>query len=425
MKLRRMSLIVLVALGLSFGCSCNKPKVPPQQDTPSAVNTTVSAQNNDFAFQLYARYDKDGQNLFYSPYSISSALSMCYAGAKGNTATEMAKALCFKLPAEEQHKAFAELQKDLNDIGKRDLADLNVANALFGAKKNEKLLLPEYIDLLRKYYYSDLYSLDFNDSKGTAKYINGWVEKRTNDRIKDLVTAEQIEDSNDGLVLVNAIYFKGKWMQKFDPAKTIKDSFYTSSTKKSPETAKTVQMMSIKGKFPYAELPGCKVLEMPYEDKDLAMLFVLPDEINYMTTSLTPKAFEEWEKSLQTKEVQAYIPRFKFEVKLEGLPDKLKQMGMIDAFDENRADFTGIRRAGAGGDLYIMDIIHKAFVEVKEEGTEAAAATAVIMATKSVAVWDEPVPIFRADRPFLYMIVHKPTNTVLFLGKFNNPDEIK
>lgn len=418
--MKRLTLLLLICLSLCVGCSCNPKKAaePVGQMDPVLLYSST----NDFAFDLYAQADAEGKNLFYSPYSISGALSMCYGGAKGNTAAEMAKALSFNLPVDEQHKDFRYMQQQLNAIGKRDNAELNVANALFGAKRTEKLLVPDFLKLLREYYDSDVYSLNFDDAKGTAKYINDWVLDKTNDRIKDLVSEQHIQASNDGLVLVNAIFFKGKWLKQFDPKKTNKDDFYTSPGENDP---KTVDMMSMQGDFRYAELPGYQVLELPYEEKDLAMLFVLPEEIGDLKDSLNSKILQTWQNALQEQEVKVYIPRFKFELTLDGLPDKLKAMGMIDAFSDMRADFSGIRKAESGAGLYILDIIHKAFVEVKEEGTEAAAATAVIMATKAAPGPGPVVPTFRADRPFLYMIMHKPTNTVLFLGKYASPPESK
>lgn len=422
--MKRMTLLLIV-LAFCISCSCNKaPGAQPgteSQANDSGSTLSVSERNNDFTFRLYSRMDADGKNIFYSPYSITSALSMAYAGARGNTAQEMADAIGFALPADEQHLGFKGLQEQLNALGQRGKAELNVANALFGAKKHEKLLLPDYIKILRDYYASDLYSLDFGDAKGTAKYINTWVEKKTNDRIKDLVTEDHIRNSNDGLVLVNAIFFKGKWLKQFNPDLTKRDNFYTSSKKRSADVAKPVDMMSIKGNFNYAEVSGNKILEMPYEDKDISMVFVLPEEINDMRKSMNAKMLSQWQNKLGEREVQVFIPRFKFELTLEGLTDRLKEMGMQDAFNANLADFSGIRREDSGAGLYILDVIHKAFVEVKEEGTEAAAATAVVMATKSAAIPEEPPVVFRADRPFIYLIMHKPTNTILFIGKYNSP----
>jgi serpin B len=417
--------LLLIVLAFCISCSCNKtPQAqsgtdPQPMDAGSALS--VSERNNDFTFRLFKHMDGEGKNLFYSPYSITSALSMAYAGARGNTAAEMANALVFAQPADEQHLGFKSLQQQFNALGQRGKAELNVANALFGAKKHEKLLIPEYLTMLRDNYASDLYSLDFGDAKGTAKYINSWVEKKTKDRIKDLVTEDHIRNSNDGLVLVNAIYFKGLWLKQFNPDLTKRDTFYTSSKKRDAEHSKPVNMMSLRSEFSYAQVPGYQILEMPYEEKELAMMFILPDEINDVKNSLNARILTEWQQKMNMREVQAFIPRFKFELTLEGLTDRLKDMGMKDAFSANIADFSGIRREDTGAGLYILDVIHKAFVEVKEEGTEAAAATAVVMATKAAVVPDQPPVVFRADRPFIYMILHKPTNTILFIGKYNTP----
>lgn len=413
--------ILLAVLGLCFSCACNRQAPSPQPEdsvVPAAVPENFSEFNNDFAFRLYQKADAEGKNLFFSPYSISTALSMAYGGAKGNTASQMAKALSFGLPEAEHHKAFGSLGASLNELGKRGKAQLNVANGLFQAKVFEKLLLPDYRQLLRDHYDSDIYSLDFQDFKGTADYINKWVLDRTNQRIKDLVSEDHIRDSNDGMVLVNAIFFKGMWKLQFDPKATRRDDFWLRPPREEGNS-KPVDMMFRKDLFGYAELPGCQVLELPYEEEDLAMMVVLPDENAKSKPVLNLASYKKWREALKPREVMVYLPRFTLEITLENLPAKLKSMGMIDAFDEVAADFTGIREPGAA-DLFIMDVIHKAFVEVKEEGTEAAAATAVVMGTKAVAMPDE-TPVFRADHPFIYMIIHKPSGSVLFMGKMADP----
>ncbi len=418
----RTLLLMLLVLSLGFGCACNKKKA---EATPVSydVKASLGEQNNAFAFNLYTLADEPGKNLFYSPHSITSALSMVYGGAQGNTATQMAKAMSFGLPAKEQHKAYLTLQQSLNAIGARGKAELNVANALFGAKSNEKLIVPEYLTLLRESYLSDLYSLDFTDFSGTAKFINTWVEEKTKERIKDLVTEDHIRDSNEGMVLVNAIYFKGSWRNEFEPKLTMKDKFFVSSTERSEKTSRTVEMMTARAEYRYAQLDGLQLLELPYAEEDLAMLFVLPDEINSMGKYLNPKNFSSWNEALAPQEVKVFIPKFKFEITLEGLSDMLKKMGMTDAFNPSLANFNGIIPDATGRGLYILDVIHKAFVEVNEEGTEAAAATGVVMATKA-APGPDATPVFRADKPFVYLLVHKPSNTVLFMGKMNEPPKL-
>ena len=418
----RTLLPMLLVLSLGFGCACNKKKtdITPVSDE---VNISLGEQNNAFAFNLYALADEPGKNLFYSPHSITSALSMVYGGAQGNTAKQMAKAMSFNLPAEEQHKAYLSLQQSLNALGEKGKAELNVANALFGSTTNEKFIRKDYLKLLRECYLSDLYSLDFSDFSGTAKFINTWVEGKTNDRIKNLVTEDHIRDSNEGMVLVNAIYFKGSWLNEFEPKLTVKDKFFVSSTERTEENSRNVEMMTARGDYRYAQLDGLQLLELPYAEEDLAMLFVLPDEINDMGKLLNPKNYQAWNKSLEKQEVKIFIPKFKFALTLEGLSDMLKKLGMTDAFNSNLANFNGIIPDDTGRGLFILDVIHKAFVEVNEEGTEAAAATGVVMATKA-ALGPDSTPIFRADKPFVYLLVHKPSNTVLFMGKMNEPPKM-
>lgn len=425
MKKIRLTLALLIILVLTCGCACNKKKDAPANPAPTTDETkALNAQNNTFAFDLYGKADKPGKNLFFSPYSISSALSMVWGGAKGNTAAEMAKALNFTQGQAAQHAAYKELLAALNGIGDKGKAELSVANALFGAKKYEDLLLPDYLKLLRENYSSDLYSLDFSNPQGSADFINNWVEKKTKERIKNLVNEDHIKQSNDGLVVVNAIYFKGNWQTQFDPKATKKDDFYTSAQERIPANARPVEMMHLQSDFPYAQLPGMQVLELPYAEKDLAMLVVLPDKIDPLKTTLNADTFSEWQDALSTREVKVFLPKFTLDLTLEGLSGMLKALGIKDAFDANLADFTGIREPGKA-DLYIMDVLHKAFVEVKEEGTEAAAATAVVMATKAAPGPGPEIPVFRADHPFLYFIVHKPSNTILFMGKLAEPPKLK
>lgn len=420
MTTMRKYLFLLAVLVLCIGCSCNKSENPGIDG--QALQTSASGtQNNDFAFQLYQEADRSGDNLFFSPYSISSALSMVHAGAKGKTAEGIARAMKFNAPDETRHASFGTMQAELNALGEEGRAEMNVANALFGSDANSGLLREDFLDLLRENYSSELFSLDFSDPAGTADFINDWVQEQTRDRIKKLISPSHISDSNNGLVLANAIYFKGNWFKMFDPERTRRDYFYISSQDRTPDAARPVEMMSTQDTFAYAEFADCQVLELPYAEEDLAMLIILPREIDQLRSALSQDALLKWQENLNHQEVQVYIPKFKFELTFEGLADLLRAMGMEEAFDPNQADFSGMMDPDPG--LYLMDVVHKAFIEVNEEGTEAAAATGAVMAVTSVGPNEPAVPVFRADKPFVYMILHKPSNSILFLGKLNIPPE--
>ena len=424
MALSKYFLILALVLGFCCGCSCNKTQELAELDKPDTEYAS-GEQGTAFALRMFQAANQQGENLFFSPYSISTALSMVYGGARGNTAEQMAKALSFARPAENQHEAMRSLQQALNDLQDRGNAELTVANAIFGARKYEDYVLPEFQTLMRKSYASELYSLDFGDARGSADFINRWVERKTKERIKNLVNAGHIEGSNHGMVLVNAIYFKGNWLTQFDPNLTREDRFYTSSRSRSASDSRPVMMMHSRGDYRYAELPGLQVLELPYEEEELSMLVLLPDDIDALAKDLTPANLSAWQQKLGMSQVKVFMPKFKLDISLEGIVEILKGMGMQDAFNSNTADFSRIRDEEKVPGLFIMDIVHKAFVEVNEEGTEAAAATGVVMSTKAAAGPTPQIPVFRADKPFIYMILHKPSNTLLFLGKLNQPPQIQ
>jgi len=448
----RKLIIPLILFGLvAFGCVLNfdqntttsdaprplEPQVPETPDVPSEETAgdlpqtdsipmeagKFAATNNAFAFDIYDQAvggSAEDQNIFFSPYSIYTALGMVYAGSKRDTEEQMRNALYFDADQMTQHASFKEMSDKLNAIGKRNKAQLNVANGVFQAKLYEKLLLPEYQEMLQKFYDSELYSLDFGKAKETAEYINDWVLERTNKRIKNLVNEYHIRGSNDGMVLVNAIFFKANWLRQFNPKSTSIMSFYSTPKKEIP-----VNMMYVQDHFAYADVADMQVIELPYDEEELSMLVFLP----YLTSEapkLNQDILSEAMKSLSKEDVRLWLPSFTLELELEEIPEMLKAMGMEDAFDRILADFSGIRDPKGKAGLYIKDILHKAFIEVNEEGTEAAAATAVVMATKTSAmpVEDQPI-IFRADRPFSYMIVHRPTQTILFMGRLSDPPRVE
>ena len=302
MALSKYFLILALVLGFCCGCSCNKTQELAELDKPDTEYAS-GVQGTAFALRMFQAANKQGENLFFSPYSISTALSMVYGGARGNTAEQMAKALSFARPAENQHEAMRSLQQALNDLQDRGNAELTVANAIFGARKYEDYVLPEFQTLMRKSYASELYSLDFGDARGSADFINRWVERKTRERIKNLVNAGHIEGSNHGMVLVNAIYFKVNWLTQFDPNLTREDRFYTSSRSRSASDSRPVMMMHSRGDYRYAELPGLQVLELPYEEEELSMLVLLPDDIDALAKDLTPANLSAWQQKLGMSQV--------------------------------------------------------------------------------------------------------------------------
>lgn len=378
-------------------------------------------QNNDISFRLWNLIDQKRENTFFSPYSINAAVAMVYNGSEGNTAKEIASVMAYDFSPQEAHPALTRMQRMLSEKSGRKPAEVKVANGIFTAQKSAGRLMPDYLDLLRKEYLAEHHSLDFGRAKETANFINKWIETNTNNRIKNMVDAEQVESSDNGLFLANAIYFKAEWAHQFSKSSTREDIFYTSSARRKDESM-PIEMMEIKANFPYARIPGYQLLQMPYEDSRYAMLFVLPDEIDDIAKDLNAKTLQEWQEALSpAMKVKAFIPRFKIEQNLDKLAEVFQGMGMKDAFSPARADFSGIMKQAMGANLYIADIAHKAFLQIQEEGTEAAAATVIGMATTSMPAPDPEMPVFRADQPFLCLILHKPDNTILFAGKVVKP----
>uniref|UniRef100_A0A668AZZ5 Leukocyte elastase inhibitor n=1 Tax=Myripristis murdjan TaxID=586833 RepID=A0A668AZZ5_9TELE len=370
--------------------------------------------NTAFCLALFKQLDEDkkSSNVFYSPLSISSALAMVMLGARANTATQMSE--CLKAQ-DDVHVKFSKLMKELNKAGAP--YSLSLANRLYGDQSYQ--FVEGFLADTKKHYDAELESVDFKTSAETARInINNWVEKQTQDKIKDLL-APGVVDSMTRLVLVNAIYFKGNWDRKFDADLTKDAQFKLNKNENKP-----VKMMYQKAKFPLTYIPevNCQILELPYKGKDLSMLIFLPNEMEDDTTGLeklekelTYEKFVEWTQPdmMDTMEVQVGLPRFKMEESYD-LKDILTRMGMGDAFDVGMSDFSGMSPAN---DLVLSQVVHKAFVEVNEEGTEAAAATAAIMMMRCARMPDQ----FIADHPFLFFIRHKPSMSVLFAGRFCSP----
>jgi serpin B len=360
---------------------------------------------NKFSFEFYQKISENKEdNIFFSPYSIFVALSMAYEGAHGNTATQMYNILNFLQNDSETQGSFGKIYNLLNQ--KQEGYRISTANA-FWIQQNYPFLT-EYISLLQNYYMAEANELDFSKNVEAARTINTWIENQTNGKIKDMIDPGALSVFTR-LVLTNAIYFKGLWENPFDSKYTTKIDFNVDSSK----TVK-VDMMSLSNCiFNYTETDDLQILKMPYEGDDLSMLVILPKEnnISIADSSLNTLNIEDWNSRFDEIKINIDIPKFKFKTEYN-LNSVLTKMGMVDAFSEIDADFSGMDGTKS---LFISDILHKAFVEVNEEGTEAAAATAVILTTSVVT------NTFNADHPFVFLIQHEETGAILFMGKIMSP----
>ncbi|XP_052434657.1 leukocyte elastase inhibitor isoform X9 [Carassius gibelio] len=423
----------------------------------------LSAANTQFCLNLFKKIsegDASG-NVFYSPISISSALAMVSLGAKGNTAAQMFKVLSFTNPpkpdavtpashqqaqkpqiacgvkdqhgpsmtqqtqkfepdagqkTEDQiHSSFNKIMSEVKKPGAPYV--LSLANRLYGEQSYQ--FVEKFLNDAKRYYEAGLEEVDFKKKPDATRVdINKWVEKNTQGKIKDLLPQGSI-DAMTRLVLVNAIYFKGNWMEKFPKEATRDEQFKLNKTQTKP-----VKMMNQNKMFPLSFIPemDSQVLELPYVGNNLSMLIILPNEIQDETTGLQKleKALSyekliEWTRPevMHQQKLLVSLPRFKMEETYD-MKSLLISMGMEDVFDGKKVNLSGM---SPNNDLVVSKVIHKAFVEVNEEGTEAAAATAVVVMKKG-----RRIPrAFIADHPFLFFIRHNPTKSILFCGRFCSP----
>jgi serpin B len=390
-------------------------KSDKQRVTSPVVNqpdlSALVEGNNAFAFDLYHTL-KDEDNLFYSPYSISVALAMTYAGARGTTAQQMANTLHFTLPQDRLHPAMNGLDTELSQRGQGAKGKdekgfrLNIVNAIWGQKGYK--FLTEFLDALALNYGAGLRTLDFMTAPEPSRItINNWVSDQTEGKIKDLIPQGAI-DTLTRLVLTNAIYFNAAWQYPFQKDATKDGSFHLLD-----EHDITVPMMSKTESFRYTEGNGYQAVELPYDGRELSMLILLPQPGQFSAFALDAKLASNIIQALSPKQIALTMPKFEFTSGFS-VKEALAAMGMVDAFTGS-ADFSGMT---GKRDLYISDVIHKAFVSVDEEGTEAAAATAVIMRLTSAPASPIAVTI---DRPFIFLIRDNQTGAVLFIGRVLNP----
>ena len=431
------AIILSIAL---LGCGklpeTTSPTAPPSTETPAteepqsnevrsektrvtiplATNselTDLVRGNNDFAFGLYQKLrEEESGNLFYSPYSISLALAMTYAGARGETERQMSNALHFILSQDKLHSAFNALDLQLASRGQGSSGQdskgfrLNIANAIWGQQGYN--FLQDFLDKLAENYGAGMRIANFTEAPENSRVtINDWVAHQTEDKIKDLIPSGAI-DNFTRLVLTNAIYFNAAWLHTFDERATAEGDFHLlngSSIK--------VPMMRQTESFGYARNTGYQAVELLYDGSEISMVILLPDKGNFdpFEKSLNAELVSRISKDMRRNRIELIMPLFEFEAQFK-LGAMLQKMGISDAFNPQLADFSGMDGTKR---LSISDAFHKAFVLVNENGTEAAAATGVVIGITSAP------PRVTVDRPFIFLIRDIATNTTLFVGRVIDP----
>ncbi|MFN2395644.1 MAG: serpin family protein [Bacteroidales bacterium] len=407
-----IAITTLIFLQIILVSCSSGNKVSEQTAIENEEKTPIEMRNNQFAFDIFKAINSShDENLVISPFSISTALAMTYAGADGNTAEEMAQTLYFYSGQEKFHKDFSAWMNAI--IEKGEVKDkLQVANSLW--PQEDYPFREDFVNLIKEYYESALFKVNYRgDREQIRQRINTWVENHTNQLIRNLIKPGVLTDDTR-LVLVNAIYFLSDWKIAFDEKVTHTAPFYIT-----PKKPVNVPLMYMEDDLRYAETVDFQIIELEYEGGDFSMVAVLPAEdtnIDKFINEFDVVTFMQTLDIMEKKKVEVYLPSFKVRSNFD-LEKLLAEMGMPEAFS-NRADFG---RMTDLQDLKIDKVIHEAFIDVNEEGTEAAASTAVVIIRKSAMVDPPEKTIFRADRPFVYAIKDNSTQSILFMGKTINP----
>lgn len=391
----------------------------------ASVDPAVSAVNA-LGLELLRAQGAGQGNKLLSPYSIQSVLAMAYAGADGRTRAEMTKALHFPAEEKELHRAFLDLRRQLANEGERVPVyalesprpfQMAVANQLF--VQTGYNFKPSFVSLLATNYGASFAPMDFLHNAGRAgREINNWVSEQTHNRIKNVI-GDGALSAETRLVLVNAIYFKARWQEEFTKQKTTREPFHIRGGETKP-----VPTMVQEERYGYMKYPGYQVATIPYNFCGIQFVVVLPDKTNGLSEvekELTPDLFASW-KNLTNRLLDLHLPKFKMESSTMDVSTPLKDFGMTSAFDRDRANFDRMALPQSDGRLYVSAVLHNTFINVDEEGTEAAGATAFIVNAATLIGAEKPRPIvFKVDRPFVFAIQDKQTGVCLFLGRVSEP----
>lgn len=376
-------------------------------NTDSVEEYDIARANNAFAFDMYSMMKSNDENVLFSPYSIFTAMAICYDGAEGSTKEQISNVFYYPLSKPILESSSKEMIDLINSDN--DEYELRSANALW--VREDYTLNEQYVSNAENYYDGSITPLDFaGQPEDSRLVINAWVEDETNDKIKDLL-AEGSIDEKTRLIITNAVYFNGTWLQEFEEAGTRKRPFYLSNGQE-----KKVDTMYAIGTYNYGKDKNAEILELPYKGDDISMYVILPlkNNIDEFENDLTLAYYNELKGTLNSDEVKILLPKFMFEARAK-LNEPLQDMGINDAFDSDMADFSGISSSDG---LFISDVVHQAYIGVNEKGTEAAAATAIAVDTGLPYYKYE----FTANHPFMFFIEDKRTDCIIFMGKVESPE---
>ncbi|MEA3501036.1 MAG: serpin family protein [Candidatus Marinimicrobia bacterium] len=407
MQIKKIFLLLIIVV---FSLSCKEKEIT------LTTEKNLLEGNNKFALKIFNNLSENiDRNIFISPYSISTALAMTYGGAEGETKDQMRKALFFQKNDLGLYNSFQYLIQSINELGNsNDNLELKTANAIW--VENNFKIKNKFEELVKTKYLSEINGMDFvNKPEECRIEINNWASENTENKINDLIP-EGLISQQTKLVLTNAIYFLADWQNQFKKRYTKEDNFYLSNGEKVK-----IKMMHQTEYFRYTENEKVQIIELPYENDRLSMIVFLPRSNNSNSADLllTIDSFNKNIQDLRSEKIRLYLPKFKFTY-FSLLNNVLQEMGMRDAFT-SKADFSGINKNKRDA-LMISDVLHKAYIDVTEIGTEAAAATAVTMKLTSAPPTSKPIT-FRADHPFIFMIYDNQTEQILFIGKLNNPEK--
>lgn len=408
---RKIVLVTLLSTLALLCTGCIENSIVNTETTLNADSVEeydIATANNAFAFDLYSMVKSENENVLFSPYSIFSAMAICYDGAENSTKKQMSNVFYYPLNKRVLEESSKEMIGTINSGN--DAYELETTNALWVLKNYP--LNEQYVSNTENYYGGMVTPVDFiNEPEKSTDIINNWVEEKTNEKIKELIPEGEIGPETR-LIITNTVYFNGKWAKEFDPDMTRTRPFTLSNGGE-----KSVRTMYIVEKFNYGEDQKAKILELPYKGDNLSMYMVLPRENNVaeFEKNFTPKYYGELKENMSSEDyVDVSIPKYTFKTEAE-LKSPLIEMGVVDAFNQGTADFSGI---ASGGSLAISEIYHQAFVDVHEKGTEAAAATGIPVEEVGILYrWE-----FKADHPFLFFIEDRRTGCILFMGKVESPE---